>query len=537
MKTKLFFLSFFFTSIFSILNCFSQAGEWVWLKGGNTPGQPATFGVQGIPGPANTPAALYEPCEWTDLNGNFWLFGGSHGVYNGDLWKYVPVTNEWTWMKGSGIPNDPGNYGIQGIPSPSNNPPAKGYGIASWTDTLGNLWMFGGGGTIIHNDLWKYEIGTNEWTWMKGSNIASQTGVYGTQGIADTGNYPGFRWEAVATWTDNSGDLWLFGGYSGGRFSDLWKYHIASNQWAWMKGSQIMNELVNYGTIGIEDSLNTPGGRSSYSRWKDKQGNLWLFAGVKASSTPFNDLWRYNPITNNWTWMGGSMTTNAQGFYGTKCVPFSGNVPGVRYENRACWTDQNGNFWAFGGGTGSSFSPIWNDLWVYCVETNQWIWQSGDSISNPAGNWGTQGVSGPANKPNGRGGNIAWKNNNDNLYFFGGSTSGFPTLYNDIWKYVIDTSCAICPVSTSLQEMHYPSNYIEIHPNPAGSYFELIIGECGINNKAKLSITDASGKRVYQTEIKTQKSEIYPGHINNGIYIVTVYMQQQVFQKKLVVNH
>ncbi|MEP7170760.1 MAG: hypothetical protein ABI855_15435, partial [Bacteroidota bacterium] len=79
--------------------CFSQAGEWVWIKGDSVPNQAGSYGVQGVPGPTNNPPSLYEPCEWTDLNGNFWLFGGLDKVQNGnaDLWKYDPTVNEWTW--------------------------------------------------------------------------------------------------------------------------------------------------------------------------------------------------------------------------------------------------------------------------------------------------------------------------------------------------------------------------------------------------------------------------------------------------------
>jgi hypothetical protein len=55
-----------------------------------------------------------------------------------------------------------------------------------------------------------------EWTWVSGSGTVptgaiGQTGVYGTQGVAATTNVPGGRVRA-SSWTDSSGDLWLFGG-------------------------------------------------------------------------------------------------------------------------------------------------------------------------------------------------------------------------------------------------------------------------------------------------------------------------------------
>ena len=91
----------------------------------------------------------------------------------------------------------------------------------SWTDVSGgNLWLFGGFGydsvppTISLgrlNDLWKYNIGIGQWTWVSGANTQNQTGVYGTKGTPAAANVPGAR-ESAASWIDASGNLWLFGG-------------------------------------------------------------------------------------------------------------------------------------------------------------------------------------------------------------------------------------------------------------------------------------------------------------------------------------
>ena len=69
---------------------------------------PGYFGTQGIFDPLNSPPGLYEACEWTDLNGNFWLYGGDGtlGRYS-DLWQFNPLINQWAWIKGPGIINQP----------------------------------------------------------------------------------------------------------------------------------------------------------------------------------------------------------------------------------------------------------------------------------------------------------------------------------------------------------------------------------------------------------------------------------------------
>lgn len=526
-----------FTTIifcFSIAVCFSQAGEWVWIKGDSIPYQPGNFGVQGVPSPTNNPPSLYEPCEWTDLNGNFWLFGGYKGGSYADLWKYNPITDEWTWIKGPGTTNFIGIYGIQGIPSINNNPSSRSHGVTSWTDDNGNLWMFGGG-TSAHNDLWKYNISTNEWTWMKGTNTILQPGIFGMQGVPDTSNYPGARMECVSGWKDNAGDLWLFGGSANASNSlnDLWRYNIPSNTWTWMKGDSAVNSAVVYGSLGIEASTNTPGGRWAYSHWKDSSDKFWFFGGFVGS---FNDLWRFNRITNNWAWMGGSNAGNSIGNYGTRCISSPLNIPGSRYENRTSWTDQNGNFWFFGGiNNNGTISYLWNDLWMYCIPTYQWIWMSGYSSPNPPGNWGTLGVSSPTNKPNGRWGSVGWSDHNGHLYFFGGSNTPFGILYNDLWKFTIDTTCGVCPTSTTIAE-NIPPNQLLIIPNPASTEFQ--ISNFNFQTSDEIILTDVLGKIIVTKKITapTSNVQLQTTNFSNGIYFLQLKTKEEVLSRKVVVQ-
>ncbi len=426
-----------FLFIFSALHSFSQTpGEWTWMKGSNTTNSPGSLGTQGISSPANDPRAVYEACEWTDLNGNFWLFGGRTNNYFSDLFKYDPLTNEWTWMKGPGIPSDPGVYGLQGVSSLGNYPPARGMGTATWTDQQNNLWMFAGASLLGgYNDLWKYDISTNEWTWMSGSNSVYQYGVYGTQGIPSIFNIPGSRWETTANWTDVNGDLWLFGGYNqigNINFNDLWRYTISTGEWTWMKGSFGVNQLGVYGAIGIEASANSPGARAAYSNWIDGSGNFWLFGGLFYDSvTSFNDMWKYNVSTNNWTWITGGNVGNEPGYFNQTCDTSILNAPQSRYESRAEWKDHRGNFWLFSGFFSGS-----NDLWMFCFASKQWIF-----INSAVQHWGIQGVSSPLNSPGTRPASNGWLDNNGNIYMYGGALSNY---YNDVWRYVIDTSCGVC---------------------------------------------------------------------------------------------
>ena len=60
------------------------------------------------------------------------------------------------------------------------------------------------------------------WTWMKGSSTVGQFGVYGTLGVPAATNTPGARSYSVS-WTDLSGQMWLFGGVTSWDIvDDLW---------------------------------------------------------------------------------------------------------------------------------------------------------------------------------------------------------------------------------------------------------------------------------------------------------------------------
>jgi Galactose oxidase, central domain len=166
----------------------------------------------------------------------------------------------------------------------------------------------------------------------------------------------------AVTWTDKSGNLWLFGG-SGfdaagtlGELDDIWEFNPSTNEWAWMNGSStlptcgqvVCSEAAVYGTMGTPAAGNTPGGRDSAVSWLDKSGNLWLFGGWSVGNSGqlplFNDLWEYDPSTAEWTWMGGSDKFDQPGVYGTLGQAGSGNTPGAR-NSAFNWTDGTGNLW------------------------------------------------------------------------------------------------------------------------------------------------------------------------------------------------
>ncbi len=178
----------------------AQGGTWVWMAGPNTYNEPPVYGIPGVPSTTNNPPATYESANWVDLQGNFWVYGGfspSNNVFGIEapycaLWKFDPVALTWTWVKGPDTTNQYPVYGTQGVPAPNNTPGSRSYGTITWTDSQGALWLYGGiNGEGVGEDLWKYDIGTNEWTWMSGSDFADETPVYGTRTVASDSSIPG----------------------------------------------------------------------------------------------------------------------------------------------------------------------------------------------------------------------------------------------------------------------------------------------------------------------------------------------------------
>jgi hypothetical protein len=131
--------------------------------------------------------------------------------------------------------------------------------------------------------------------------------VYGTQGVSAAANVPGGRFDAVS-WTDSSGNLWLFGGEGFdstsalGLLNDLWEFSPTTKEWTWMSGSNTVpsggaGQPGVYGTLGVPAAANVPGGRESAVSWIDSGGDLWLFGGGGSALAQgdLNDLWRYQP--------------------------------------------------------------------------------------------------------------------------------------------------------------------------------------------------------------------------------------------------
>ena len=370
----------------------------------------------------------------------------------------------FTWLSGSNSPGAIGVYGTKGVAAATNVPRARDGGV-TWTDSNGNLWLFGGFAGYVQdlvagdwlNDLWKYSPASGAWTWVSGSNTIDAQGVYGTKGVAAPTNVPGARSNEMS-WTDADGNLWLFGGAGTDAtsnfiaFNDIWKFSPASGEWTWVGGSSTPGAAGVYGTQGVAAATNMPGAREVNNVvWKDAVGDIWVFGGdgsdATGAYTRLNDLWKYSPASGEWTWVSGSPLGNAIwgaptgpaiGVYGTQGVAAATNVPGARLIP-VTWMGADGSLWLFGGSGYDSTGGqgLLNDLWKFSPASGQWTWVGGSSTASPTGIYGTQGVAAAANVPPGRYGASGWTDASGNMWLFGGEgiAAGWGHRFNDLWKY------------------------------------------------------------------------------------------------------
>ena len=445
----------------------ASPGDWTWMSGSDTIPvvQGAGQGVSGVYGAVGAFGSMYFPGGrwgapgWIDSNNHLWLFGGfgyagnsisGNGVFGdlNDLWQFDPSNNEWAYMGGgTTLANnycaESPTYGTQGVFAAGNVPGGRSVGY------LNDLWEF---------NLSTASTSTPEWAWIGGSSTPNAPGVY----ILGT-LVPGAR-EYASTWTDKSGNFWLFGGFgydNAGNFgylNDLWEFNpnpgeATTNQWTFIGGSTTVpaysGQPGKYGTLGSFGGSNFPGGRYGASTWTDSSGNFWLFGGLgidaNGNGGNLDDLWEFNPTpggatTNYWAWMNGGNTAGPPAVYGTMGTPATTNTPGGRYE-ASSWVDNSGNFWIFGGqGTGEL-----NDLWAFNPPSSKWVWMGGSNTGNQPGSYSALQTPATTNTPGGRNQSTSWTDNSGNFWLFGGdghvaSTSVVGAL-NDLWVYPPPAIC------------------------------------------------------------------------------------------------
>ncbi|HUQ66830.1 MAG TPA: kelch repeat-containing protein [Flavitalea sp.] len=272
---------------------------------------------------------------------------------------------------------------------------------------------------------------------MHGTKSPDVQSNYGTLGTSSTSGMPGSRF-GMATWTDNYGNFWLFGGNGKGESSasgylnDLWKFNPASGLWTWEGGSKKINSSGRYGTKGIASVNNIPGARQNAMYWTDTHGNFWLYGGLGIISTKDKkEEDNNNGGSNSGTGGGGN---NGKG-KGKDDKNDHDGKKGNHNEGEGHGQDHGGNNIELETSEG-----LLNDLWMYSPDTHEWTFMKGTDQLNQKGEYGNQSELSGSNEPGGRMMCTGWIDSNGNLWMFGGkgySSKSEISYLNDVWKYSI----------------------------------------------------------------------------------------------------
>ncbi|HLG34872.1 MAG TPA: kelch repeat-containing protein [Bacteroidia bacterium] len=543
--------------LFILVPLFASA-QYIWQKGDSTINQLSVYGTQGVYDAANHPGGRSGATTWRDASGNLWLFGGNgYGASGGsgrlsDLWKFDITTDQWEWLKGPTSINNTGTYGTMGTAAAGNTPGGREV-AANWVDNSGYFWIFGGygfgasGSAGRLNDLWKYDPGTNNWTWMKGPSDVNNNGVYGTLGTEAAANIPGGRYHCVGT-VDPSGNLIFFGGNglgssspATGGLNDLWRYNISTNNFTWIAGSNARDQLGTYGTLGVEASANKPGARVHSAIWTQSNGDFWMFGGYGRGASGLdgylNDLWKYNVSTGYFAWMSGDNTIDNTGVYNDSCSGTAANKPGGR-SAPIFWRDAGGDvFWLHGGEGRSTSSTVGDlhDLFAYDVSTGFWAWLSNSGI-NVNGSYTSIGSTG---FPGGRNHSAGWISSTE-LWLHGGigyprsgSTKGY---LSDLWKLPFLTPCggtiSALPIVLShfsarvdgkqvrlswITESEINNDYFSVERSDNRWNFTEVIRVAGAgNSSAELHYSTTDKHPLFGTSYYRLKQTDYDGHNSNS---------------------
>ena len=179
--------------------------------------------------------------------------------------------------------------------------------------------------------------------------------------------YPGALTEAMAwTETGSSGALMLFGGLGhealrGGDCSYDYLNDLYVN-FVHFQGKVVTGagKIGVYGTRGIFNTSNWPGGRKNALVWSDRHGNHYIYGGYGFGSTGtpgyLGDVWRWSPVNGGFTWVAGPEQSNRpaqKGAYGETSLNY---YPACRHSSHVWEVSPFDVVWIFGEADADSAS-------------------------------------------------------------------------------------------------------------------------------------------------------------------------------------
>ncbi len=290
-----------------------------------------------------------------------YLLGGTNlGGTTAQLWAFDVTANNWSQL------------------TPTNPPPARAWGAASWDAAQGRLIIYGGSAALsgpLRNDVWAYNPGANAWTqltvsgpaplarflhsmvyvphlqkhlvfgggtgttgnaepttvvselWLLTPNIAAGTATW--QALTPTGTAPG-RCGACVAYDEARRRMIVFGGeLANDTLGDTVQYDVDANRWE------------------ADAPTGTPPSKRGGTdcAFDPRSGRVLLYGGVTQSSgTPLSESFSYEPVQKVWTRLTpatnpGGLTYSGTAYSTSKNALFiHGGRDGVFTDSNATWT-------------------------------------------------------------------------------------------------------------------------------------------------------------------------------------------------------
>jgi hypothetical protein len=356
---------------------------WTWIQGNWSSSTSAKYGgPQGVFSNLSNPGSSGIGALFRNSFNSSLLFS----ISQTDIWEVdvsAPLSPKWRWLRRWTV----SNYGVQGVETSSNSPPSR-YCQAMEKVSTDAFLMFGGcWNGQYYNDLWKLNLTSTTWTWLAGVSGSNwDAGSYQNPNIR-----PGIRCGVNSFAIPSKSQLFVFGGegLQGGDpnvvvgVNELWMFDLTVMKWSFISGTS--NSISgNYGPIMSSSTLYYPSGRC-YSRGvADYSGThpiMYIYGGGSISwVNAVSDFWKFNTSDYTWTWLTGAPPTSPnQDNPSWTTQPFRSLSnqypgPGARIGYGALWMISDDMLLMHGGVRNSS---LIDDVWLYYVRQNSWVWVGG----------------------------------------------------------------------------------------------------------------------------------------------------------------
>lgn len=271
------------------------------------------IGAQGMwskvsPSSTAAPEARRAHASATIL-GKMYVFGGYTNEFKNDLWVFDPITNEWTKLNPSGsLPpargittasvvgnkmyiiggaNQAGNLSDVWVYTPSVNGsqdyweqinliglklPARSFHSAAVV--LNKIYIFGGSGDGLLNDIWVFDTTQGLWDELHPSTTLPPTGRAHSASVVD-------------------GKIFIFGGNGGASIyesrNETWVFDPTTAEGSWSR---------------VTGSATLPLGRIAHSA-AVISNKIFIFGGV-GFDVNLNDTWTFAPLQGSWSMANAS---------------------------------------------------------------------------------------------------------------------------------------------------------------------------------------------------------------------------------------